>query len=202
MCFSPPRPYACRWLPTTVCLLVRGGGNVSLAGAAGTDGPAAGPKTRAWCFCSRKASKPLWSAKISPWFAVRRAQRVGGKKQRRLPVGGCGSEPPCPQAGAAGRAGQRCAPGNGVSLHLPPLTLWTGGTLYQPQPGSRQLLAFPCHGRADVSGWRIKGEALILLLPPTITKQGSTVALRVPRPRSIPRAGGTSPVLPHGPPVP
>lgn len=74
-------------------------------------------------------------------------------------------------------------------MHLPPLTLWTGGTLYQPQPGSRQLLAFPCHSRAEVSGRRIKGEALILLLPPTTTKQGSTVALRVPRSPQHPAGG-------------
>lgn len=101
----------------------------------------------------------------------------------------------------ARRAGQgRAVPGGAFQCISHPPPSGQGVSCTQPQPGSCQLLASSCGGRAGVSGWRIKDKALILLLPPTTTKRGSVVALWSRGPYSIPRAGGTSPVLPPGPP--
>lgn len=94
-----------------------------------------------------------------------------------------------PRARRLGRpAARRSAlPGGRVPLrpHLAP----SGHAGNCTRPGSCLPLASSCHGRAGVSGWRIKDKALIPLLPPATTKPGSVAAPRVPQSLQCPAGG-------------
>lgn len=130
--------------------------------------------------------------KNSPLVCVCRARRVRGKSRSWLRMGGCGSEPLCPQ----GRAGL-CP--EGVASHcIPHLSPSGQGKLY-PAPAwqlSASLL-LPRQVFWD-GGFRAKLCSCGSLPPP-----GSREAWQLcgsHSPCSIPQAGSTSPVLPPGPP--